>query len=279
MKRTLAYPGVMLGVLLATGACAPASDGGSSEAGSTSAQWTPPALPDRGEELPDPRGVLDAAADFISSQSELLIEAEVTFGATQESGQVLHFETLQRVVLGRPDRMAWTTLKEDGTADRGWIVDGQASVIMQPANLWGSVPAGGTIADAVAHLVDRYGLDVPFQEILRSDPSARWADEAEVTLEYVGEEWLLGAWTDHIAARGPGVDFEIWVRQGDEPFIAKMNVVYVDEPGRPSYTARFRRWSNSIPADATPFEVTIPEDATRLDVTPIAEPPVEVEES
>jgi hypothetical protein len=64
----------------------------------------------------------------------------------------------------------------------------------------------------------------------------------------------------------------MWVRQGDEPFPAKMTIAFVDEEGRPSYTARFRRWSTALPEGDATFEVVLPEDAQQVEVAPVVRP-------
>ena len=77
-----------------------------------------------------------------------------------------------------------------------------------------------------------------------------------------------GRWTDHVAIRKPGTDSQIWVHQGD-PYPAKMAIVYTDEDGRPGYTARFSKWSSTLPADPSLFEFTPPTGSEQIDVVPV----------
>ncbi len=269
-----------VGVVVATVAfglalgCAPTDRPESSEpaTGAESADWTPTPLPDGDTEPPDAGTVVRRAAEFIQSQPEFLTEAMVTFGALQESGQTLHFDVLERVAIRRPDKLAWVTLHDDGTVDRGWLSAGQFTLLKQPINMWGTISVPSAIPEAVDRLVEEYDLDVPFQDFLSPETAERWAGEDATSLEYIGEEWVLGSWTDHVAMRKPGIDFELWVRQGPEPFPAKMMVVYTEDEGRPTYVARFRRWSTTLPEGDATFEFTAPGDAQRVDVTPVIRP-------
>jgi hypothetical protein len=244
---------------------------------SGSLEWNPPPLSDGDAELPDPVAVLRRTAEFMQSHSELIMEAMITFGAPQEGGQTLHFDALERVAMRRPDKMAWVTLSDDGTVDRGWLSEGQFTLLKQPANMWGTISVPSAIPEAVGILVGEYDLDVPFQDLLSGDPAERWIGEDATSVEYVGEEWLLGSWTDHVAVRKPGVDLEVWIRQGAEPFPAKMMVILTEDEGRPSYVARFRRWSTSLPQGDATFEFTVPDDAQRVEVTPVVSPEPVVE--
>jgi len=169
----------------------------------------------------------------------------VTYESVQESGQKLQFDLLQRVAMRKPDQLSWVTLRDDATLDRAWYDKGRFRLIRQPANLWGEIRLPGGIAEAVQELVANYMIT--------------W---------YVGEAWVDGRWTDHVAIRKPGADIQIWVQKGD-PFPVKMAIVYTEDEGMPSYTARFSKWSSTLPADPSLFEFTAPPEAERIDVVPV----------
>ena len=109
-----------------------------------------------------------------------------------------------------------------------------------------------------------YAVMVPFPDMLSGAARQAWLDVDEDAIWYVGEAWVNGHWTDHVAIRRPGADVQVWIEQGD-PFPAKLAIVYTDEESLPSYTARFSKWATSLPADSV-FEFTPPEGAERIDV-------------
>ena len=90
-------------------------------------------------------------------------------------------------------------------------------------------------------------------------------------MDYIGEAWADGQWTDCVALRGPGADVQLWFRQGDEPFPVKMAIVHTDEDGLPKYAARFRKWSTRIRDGAIPDFVP-PEGSEQLEITPATRP-------
>lgn len=232
------------------------------------AVWTPPALMDDAAEDPDPRAIVRRMTEFMGGQQELMLEALVSYEAVQESGQKLHFDMLQRMALRKPNRLFWVTLYDDATADSAWFSDGEFTLLRQPANLWGQIDVPNTIPAMVRRLVDEYDLDVPFHDILAGDPAELWLGEDVSDVQYVGEAWVEGAWTEHVAIRKPGVDFELWVRKGDEPFPAKMAIVFTAEEGQPTYLARFRKWATSIPAASLP-EFAPPPGSEQVELTPV----------
>ena len=232
--------------------------------------WKPSALTDDSGELPDGREVVTRMAEFMAGQEQIAFEALVSYEAVQASGQKYHFDMLQRMAVRKPDRLFWVTLHDDATADSAWFDSGRFTLLKQPANLWGQVDLPPNIPEAVERLVFEYDLDVPFADILSSDPSELWLGEDVTSVEYVGEAWVEGFWTDHVALRKPGVDFEIWIRHGDQPFPMRVHIIYTEEDARPSYSARFREWATSL-TDGALLEFSPPSGAERVEVVPVRE--------
>ena len=231
--------------------------------------WAPPALTDEDWVEPDARVVVQRTVDFTSAQQELMTEALVSYEAVQESGQKLRFDLLQRLAAQKPDKLHWVTLNDDGTTDSAWFSDGQFTLLRQPANVWGRVRVPHTIPGMVDRLVEVYDLDVPFGDILSGDMNELWLGEDVTEVWWVGEAWVEGFWTDHVAIRKPGADIELWVRKGNEPFLAKMAVTFTEQEGQPVYTARFQEWATSVSGDIAEFSFTPPPDAEQVEVVPV----------
>jgi len=230
--------------------------------------WTPRALTDDVGEMPDARDVVTRMGEFLRGHEQLAFEVLASYEAVQESGQKFHFDMLQRMAVRWPDRLFWATLYDDATADSAWFERGDFTLLRQPANVWGHVDVAPTIPEGVDELVYEYDLDVPFSDVLTNDPSELWLGEDVTSVEYVGEAWVEGFWTDHIALRKPGVDLEVWVRQGDEPFPMRIHIIYTEDDGAPAYSARFRKWATSLPEGSLP-EFSPPPGAERVEVVPV----------
>lgn len=231
--------------------------------------WSPPALVDDDWEQPEGREIIQRNIDFMGAQQELMTEALVSYEAMQESGQILHFDLLQRLAVSRPDKLHWVTLNDDGSTDTAWFSDGVFTLLREPANLWGQIRVPPTIPEMIDRLADEYEVDVPFGDILAADLNDLWLGEEVTDLWWVGEAWVEGYWTDHVAVRKPGADLELWVRKGDEPFLAKMTVAFTDAEGKPTYVARFREWHTKVSGAVTDFTFTPPADAEQVEVVPV----------
>ena len=234
----------------------------------TESQWVAPALEDEGSELPSGRDVVQRMVDFMTGQEVLVMEALVTYQALQDSGQKLHFDLLQRMAVKKPDKLFWKTLSDDATVTTARFSDGRFTMHKHPSNIWGELEGPKAVSEMISRLVDEYGIAVPFRDLLAQDLNELWLSEETTSLFYVGEAFIDGVWTEHVAARKPAVDFELWVRKGAEPFPAKMAVVYTEEEGQPSYSARFRKWTTTV-SDTSIFDFKPPEGAERIEVVPV----------
>jgi len=255
MKR---YPIAVVMALVVAGACQPPDEPSLEVGMPQEAIWRPTALTGDGMELPDARDVIRRMTDFMSNHDDIRFEALVTYEAVQEDGLKLNFDLLQRMAIRRPDRLFWITLRDDGSTNSAWFYRGDFTLLKQPANVWGQVDLSPNITEAVESLVYEYNLDVPFADMLMTEAGELWLGEEVTSMEYVGEAWVEGYWTDHIALRMPGADVQVWVRQGSEPFPSRLNITYIEEEGQPSYSARFRNWGTTLPEGALPAFVPPP---------------------
>lgn len=231
--------------------------------------WDPSALGDQDIVPLDGREVIERLALFMDSQDEWAAEAFVTFEAVQESGQKLHFSLLQEIALRKPDELFWRTLRDDATVDTAWFSKGSFTMLKAPDMVWGQVDGPQKVSEMVRFVVEEYEVDVPFQDWLAVEPADLWLSDEVSSVLYVGEAWVEGSWTDHVAIRKPGVDIEFWVRKGPEPFLNQVVLIFTEDEGQPQYSARFRKWATTIP-DPGVFEVSIPEGAEKIEVVPVS---------
>lgn len=244
---------------------------GPSETAITAAQagvWSPPPLTGEAGDLPDAREVVQRAIDFVSSHDRLAFEVVATYEVVQENGQKLEFDMLQRVAFEQGSRLFWVTLNDDAATEMAWCEEGTFTMIRQPANVWGQVKVPESLPHAISDVSSEYGVSVPFVDILSGDAGELWLGDDVEWVDYIGESWAEGHWTDHVALRRPGADIQLWFRADAEPFPVKMTIIRTDDTGQPAFSARFREWKTDIP-DGTIPEFTPPQGSERLEIVPV----------
>ena len=97
----------------------------------------------------------------------------------------------------------------------------------------------------------------------RSLPSE--LDKLVVSADYVETTTITDVPCDHLTVRtAKGVDFQVWVAQGNEPLPRRIVITYKEEPGEPQFWADLSNWNLAPEISDTLFTFTPPEGANRI---------------
>jgi hypothetical protein len=89
----------------------------------------------------------------------------------------------------------------------------------------------------------------------------------------VGKADVGGVRCDHLLFSRPGVDFQIWVTEGKQPWPRKYVVTEVDTPARLSITTVFSNWNTTPAVDDAQFKFVPPKGAVAIPfMTPGSKP-------
>jgi hypothetical protein len=240
---------------------------GGTSAAEEAAEAIPSRLPDEATP-PSVDEVLESMIAFMSGSTELWVRAQVSYQVLQETGQIVHFDRTHAISLARPDRLFWETIRDDASADSVWFSDGVLSMLKRPDDVYAQVELPATVPEMVDELVSVYNVRVPLsdllaghaREIFMTGPTEKW---------YIGQAWVDGGWTHHMALRNEELDFEVWVRSEGDPVPVRFAITWVNDEGAPTYVARFRDWNFSPSFDDATFRFTTPADAERVQILPV----------
>ena len=87
----------------------------------------------------------------------------------------------------------------------------------------------------------------------------------------MGEAWIRGRWTHHLALRSGAFDIELWVSADGDPVPLRMGIRWKNEEGHPTYFARFRNWNLTPVFDDTTFRANLPENAEHAVMVPVVD--------
>jgi hypothetical protein len=168
-------------------------------------------------------------------------EAEVGYDAVQATGQRIEFGSLRRITVRRPDRMRLDVAHWDG--DRELIgYDGARIWAAAPTRgVYASVEHAGPIEPMLERLESELGAPTPLVELIDPGLPAKLRAIVEAGAR-VGGVRFAGRDCEQLAFRAPGLDFQLFVDQGEPPLPRRLVIDYVEEPGRPQFRASLRGW-------------------------------------
>jgi hypothetical protein len=209
------------------------------------------------------REILMRMADFVGGAKAFSVTVLDGYDAVQPSGQKLEFGDTRRIALQRPDRLRVESVGSNGARTLAAFT-GKEIVVFDVANkMYASEPQPGGVDESIVHLVRDLHVRLPMALLLVSRLPAEF--EARVkAIDYVEKTNIHGVPSHHLAARGDGVDFQVWVADGKQPYPVRVVLTYRDEPGQPQFRAQFSDW-NFAPrlADDT-LALPLPPDAKKV---------------
>ena len=216
----------------------------------------------------DAAAVLQRMAELLAAAPGLAVTIGSEYDAVQADGQKIEFGETRRVALRRPDRLRVDGERRDGQR-RGLLFDGKELAVFDlDGGVFASVPKTGSVDDAIDYFVDDLEMRLPLHDLLSTRLPEALAEAGGSGAEFIEEESIGGALCDHVAVRGTGVDFQVWVEQGERPLPRRIVITYKDAPGQPQFRATLSGWDLAAELPDSLFVFEPAEGAEKIPFAP-----------
>lgn len=218
---------------------------------------------------PDADEILRSMSTFLAGTKAFSVSADVSNEIITRDGQKLQFNAYSTLVLQRPSSFNFT--RHGRFADVALFYDGRKLTIYgKTINAYVQKDLAGTIDDAIGELETGLGLSIPGADLLIAAPYAALA--AGVTSSsYLGTAYVQGVECHHLAFREGDVDWQLWVKAGDDPVPMKYVITTKWLTGAPQYSVQFRDWNTKPAIAAGTFTFTASKGAEKLEALPVDE--------
>ena len=213
---------------------------------------------------PEADKILHAMADYVAGLKAFTVNYDTDSEVLDTEGQKLQYSASGSVALERPGKLH---VSRKGTfIDAEMTFDGKTiSIYGKKLNAYGQLESPGpTIDDAVEEVRAATGFDASGADLFATDPYAVLTEDATKGV-HVGIGLVGGVECDHLAFRNPRVDWQIWVRKGEQPLPLKYVITTKWITGAPQYTLRLSDWNVAPEIDPAQFTFTAPEGAKKLE--------------
>ncbi len=202
-----------------------------------------------------------AQAPFFSVNAEVWQDLQLGSGQRIQAGRTV---TLQ---VRRPDRFHAEV--RSPRRNRALYYDGKSITLLNRVrNFYGSIPAPASLDEALDTASDRFGITLPLEDLIVSDPYAS-AIQKVVSGRDLGPVTVLGVPCEHLAFSQDVIDWQIWIEDGVKPVPRKIVITYKDEDGSPQYTAIFSDWDFQTKLPDFLFTFEPPSGASKVNVAEI----------
>jgi len=208
---------------------------------------------------PEAARLLKRMTDFVSSQQRFSLETVNTVEVVLDSGQKIQFTGGARTTVQRPNKLHSERVGD--VMRQSLFYDGRSLTLFNPDdNFYATVPAPPTIDGFLDFAREQLDIVAPAGDLITMDAYGRLMSDARSGF-VVGKSYVGGVRCDHLAFRGYGVDWQVWIEDGERPVPRKYVITTVDMEEAPQAEILVTRWDSSPKFDGNLFEYSPPTGA------------------
>jgi len=212
---------------------------------------------------PEAARLLKRMTDFVGSQARFSLETVNTVEVVLDSGQKIQFTGSARTTVQRPNRLHSERVGD--VMKQSFYYDGQTVTLANPDDgYYATVAAPPTIDGMLDFAREELDVVAPAGDLITMDAYGRLMSDARSGF-VVGKSYVGGVRCDHLAFRGYGVDWQVWIEDGDKPVPRKYVITTVDMEQAPQAEILVTRWTSSPEIGAKQFEYSPPAGARQIE--------------
>lgn len=140
---------------------------------------------------------------------------------------------------------------------------GSLAVFSTEKKYYGLAKIPGEIEAAAEYVLEELELEAPVMDLIYRDISAQLMDSNDSIIYLTDKSRVDGVDCHHIAIRGPEIDLQLWIAEGDKPFARRIMITSKWEGGAPRFVANLE-WDVAPDIDQSIFTFTPPEGSTNI---------------
>jgi hypothetical protein len=220
---------------------------------------------------PKAAALLKKSTDYLGSAKAFTLRASFTDEVVLLDGQKIGSESWAQIFLRRPDH--FRTVRHGVQENLNYYYNGKTMAFYEKGpNFYAMVPAPLTLDGMIDTLTDQYDVGIPGSDLFYSDAYAGMVDGV-TDASYIGLEEVNGVPAHHLAFRKSDVDWQLWVRDGDQPVPVKYVITTKWITAAPSYSVLFTDWNMTPKFDNATFDFVPPAGARKIDFARPADVP------
>jgi hypothetical protein len=213
---------------------------------------------------PKADALLRSMSDALAGAKEFRFTTEEHHERLRRNGErvVLDFSREGRVE--RPNKLRFDITS--GERSGAFYYDGtKLTFVGNAKKVWAQTGVPPTIDEAMDYVAVRLGIPLTMADILYSSPYEALGGEG-VTGKYVGAETIAGHACHHLAFQHEVLDYDVWVREGEQALPCQLEMRYKLDAGNPVSRITFKDFDLDEDFPDATFAFTPPDGYRRIRV-------------
>lgn len=217
---------------------------------------------------PEAARLLKRMTDYVGGLPQFGLDTSQSIELVLVSGQKIQFTSAARLVAQRPNKLYAERVGD--FVSQSFLFDGKSLTLFNPDDgYFATVPAPGTIDEMLDFARDTLDVIAPAGDLITRDAYARLM-EGTTSGFVVGKSKINGVRCDHLAFRGDGVDWQVWIEDGPQALPRKYVISTVDVVGTPQFEIVMSNWTTTPDVNPKRFQFTPPPGATEVTFLPVS---------
>jgi hypothetical protein len=213
--------------------------------------------------------ILRSMSSFLANAKAFSVSVDISNEIITKEGEKLQFNSSGILLLQRPARFYINRQSRFGDVEM--FFDGKTVTIYgKNVKSYFQQDVVGTTDDAFSVIGGSLGVDLPATDLLVADPYAALTEEV-TSSGYYGTDYVQGVECHHLGFRADKVDWQVWVRTGDEPLPMKFVINTKWMTGAPQYSVQLSNWNLKPVIAADRFTFVAPAGTKKLQSLPVDE--------
>lgn len=232
---------------------------------SLAAQNSP--APKKSDIEPSAIAALDKMGAYLRTLKAFQVKSVETLDDVLDNGQTVQSNRVVDMVAVRPNRCR-VDIKSDDQNPILFYDGNNFTVYATLLNYYATVPAPPTIAEVVKEVQKKFNIDFPLVDLFYwGAPESTEAQEITSALD-IGPSSVEGTTCEQYAFRQDGLDWQIWIQQGDYPLPRKLILITTDEDARPRFT-QVLTWNLAPSFNDEAFTFDPPQGAQKIAIAEV----------
>jgi len=204
---------------------------------------------------------LNAMGAYLRTLQAFQVRAATTTEDVLDDGQKVQYAAVTDLLARVPDRFRAEVSSD--LQHRMYFYDGKSFTLFgQLVGFYATIPAPPTLGALADRLDEDYDIEIPLVDLFRwGGPQSSVA--AITSASDIGPSEVEGTTCEHYAFRQPGLDWQIWIQQGDYPLPRKLVITTLTDEARPQSSTVYT-WNLAPSFNDAAFVFDPPADARRI---------------
>jgi len=200
--------------------------------------------------------------DFLDGLHQFSVNTQSIIEEMRFSGHRVDFDLSAKVAVKRPNKLS--AARSGQLLNEQLFYDGKTLTLYRPSD---KTYASATTSDTIEKMIDfareTVGILLPAADLVyRGAYRLMLQDVSLATV--VGKATIGGVKCDHLLFSRPGVDFQIWIAAGKQPWPCKYVVTETDTPSKLSITTFLSGWNLKPAVQDAQFNFVPPKGAKAI---------------